>query len=75
MYTYCIKLHEYNMSDGDRECPTSKEIEEKIKAVVEDRVVKELARVVELMKEAAQGAGSSVNVSGRGKSRPLVMFS
>ena len=55
--------------------PTSKEIEEKIKAAVEDRVAKELARVVELMKEAAQGAGSSVNVAGEGKSIILILFS
>ena len=70
-----MKLHEYNMSDEDGERPTSKGIEEKIKAAVEDRVAKELARVVESMKEAAQGAGSSISVAGGGKSIPLIMFS
>ena len=74
-YIDCVKLHEYNMSDEDGECPTSKEIEEKIKAAVEDRVAKELVRVVESMKEAAQGAGSSVNVAGEGKSTILILFS
>ena len=74
-YIDCVKLHEYNMSDEDGERPTSKEIEEKIKAAVEDRVAKELARVVESMKEAAQGAGSSVNVAGEGKSIILILFS
>ena len=70
-----LKLHEYSMSDEDKERLTSQEIEEKIKAAVEDRVAKELAHVVESMKEAAQGAGSSVNVAGGGKSIPLIMFS
>ena len=74
-YLECEKLHEYNMSDEDGERPTSKEIAEKIKAAVEDRVAKELARVVESMKEAAQGAGSSISMAGGGKSIPLIMFS
>ena len=70
-----LKLHEYNMSDEDKERPTSQEIEEKIKAAADDRVAKELARVVESMKEVAQEAGSSVNMAGGGKSIPLIMFS
>ena len=63
------------MNDEDGERPTSKEIEEKIKAAVEDRVAKELAHVVESMKEAAQGARSSISVAGGVKSIPLIMFS
>ena len=70
-----MKLHEYNMNDEDGEHPTSKEIEEKIKAAVEDRVAKELAHVVESMKKAAQGARSSISVAGGVKSIPLIMFS
>ena len=56
------------MDEGNGEQSISQEMEEKIKAAVEERVAKELAGVVASMKEAAtQGAGSSANVAGGGK--------
>ena len=61
------------MNEENSEQSISQGMEDKIKAAVEERVAKELAGVVASMKEAAtQGAGSSANVAGGGKSIPVI---
>lgn len=55
------------MSGEEGETTLSREVEERIKTAVEERVTKELAQVVSSLKDAAQGPGGSVNTTGGGK--------
>ena len=54
-----------NMNVDSKGAPLSKEVDEKIRIVIDESVTRELAQVVSVLTEVAQRFGSSVNMAGR----------